>query len=96
MKIDYDRTGNERKELVAKIAELTGEKPVYMRTPTYAYKIDPFEVSRYGVLTWEDWADNIANEIAGQLAEAGFEGKAEGLKENATTADTRDGQAYAL
>lgn len=39
MKIDYDRTGNERKVLVAKIAELTGEKPVYMRTPTYAYKI---------------------------------------------------------
>ena len=88
MKIDYDRTGNERKELVAKIAELTGEKPVYMRTPTYAYKIGPFEVSRYGVLTWEDRADNTANEIAGQLAEAGFEGKAEGLKENATTADT--------
>ncbi len=88
MKIDYDRTGNERKELVAKIAELTGEKPVYMRTPTYAYKIGPFEVSRYGVLTWEDRVDNTANEIAGQLADAGFEGKAEGLKENATTADT--------
>ncbi|MDY6334103.1 MAG: hypothetical protein SPL56_04805, partial [Lachnospiraceae bacterium] len=56
--------------------------------PTYAYKIGPFEVSRYGVLTWEDRVDNTANEIAGQLADAGFEGKAEGLKENATTADT--------
>ena len=88
MKIDYGRTGNERKELVAKIAELTGEKPVYMRTPTYAYKSGPFEVSRHGVLTWEDRADDIAKEVTGQLAEAGFEGKVEGLKENATTAGT--------
>ena len=67
MKIDYDRTGNERKELVAKIAELTGEKPVYMRTPTYAYKIGPFEVSRYGVFSWEDRADNLSDEAYSNL-----------------------------
>ena len=32
----------DRKPLVKAISEFTGEKAVYMRTPTYAYRIDYF------------------------------------------------------
>lgn len=88
MKINYNLSGTERKGLVAKIAEFTGEKPMYMRTPTYAYKIGPFEVSRYGVLTWEDWADDSAKELAARLAEAGFAGESDELAEDAAPAAT--------
>lgn len=88
MRINYSLIGKDRKQLVAKIAELTGEKPIYMKLPTYAYKIGPFEVSKTGVLSCEEWADDTAKEIAGKLAEAGFEGKIEEPEESATTADT--------
>lgn len=36
----------DRKPLVKAISELTGEKAVYMKTPTYAYKIGDYTVTR--------------------------------------------------
>lgn len=90
MRINYNKTGTERKELIEKIAEFTGEKPVYLRMPTYSYQIGPFNLSRYGVLTWEDWADDSAKDLAARLAEAGFEGEAEELAEDAAPAATED------
>ena len=36
----------DRKPLVKAISEFTGAKAVYMRTPTYAYRIDYFTVTR--------------------------------------------------
>lgn len=63
----------DRKPLVKAISEFTGEDAVYMRTPTYAYRIDYFTVTREGNLEFDDRADS--EEIEGLiefLAERGF------------------------
>lgn len=62
-----------RKPLVQAISEFTGTAAVYMRTPTYAYQIDYFTVTREGNLEFDDMADS--EEIEGLiefLAEKGF------------------------
>ena len=63
----------DRKPLVKAISEFTGADAVYMRTPTYAYRIDYFTVTREGNLEFDDIADS--EEIEGLiefLAERGF------------------------
>jgi len=63
----------DRKPLVKAISEFTGADSIYMRTPTYAYRIDYFTVTREGNLEFEDRADS--EEIEGLiefLAERGF------------------------
>lgn len=70
----------DRKPLVKAISEFTGADAVYMRTPTYAYQIDYFTVTREGNLEFDDSADS--EEIEGLLeflAERGF------IAENAAT-----------
>ena len=62
-----------RKPLVQAVSECTGAAAVYMRTPTYAYQIDYFTVTREGNLEFDDMADS--EEIEGLiefLAEKGF------------------------
>ena len=48
----------DRKPLVKAISEFTGADAVYMRTPTYAYQIDYFTVTRDGNLEFDDRADS--------------------------------------
>lgn len=63
----------DRKPLVKAISEFTGADVVYLRTPTYAYRIDYFTVTREGNLEFDDRADS--EEIEGLLeflAERGF------------------------
>ena len=63
----------DRKPLVKAISEFTGADAVYMRTPTYDYRIDYFTVTREGNLEFDDRADS--EEIKGLLeflAERGF------------------------
>lgn len=71
MKIIYNAA--DRKTLVQAISEFTGCKAVYMKTPTYAYRIDYFTVTREGNLEFDDMADSeeIENLIE-VLAEKGF------------------------
>ena len=73
----------ERKSLVKAISEFTGADAVYLRTPTYAYRIDYFTVTREGNLEFDDRADSeeIENLIE-FLAERGF------VAENADTSNT--------
>lgn len=71
-KVNYNVAGKERRELVTKIAEITGEHPVYMGMPSIGFKVGPFEISRLGVLTWEDWADGEAQNLISKLQEAGY------------------------
>lgn len=47
-----------RKPLVQAVSEFTGAAAVYMRTPTYAYQIDYFTVTREGNLEFDDMADS--------------------------------------
>lgn len=62
-----------RKPLVQAVSEFTGAAAAYMKTPTYAYQIDYFTVTREGNLEFDDMADS--EEIEGLiefLAEKGF------------------------
>ena len=63
----------DRKPLVKAISEFTGAKAIYMRTPTYAYRIDYFTVTREGNLEFDDRADSEEIEsLLEFLAERGF------------------------
>ena len=48
----------DRKPLVKAISEFTGADAVYLRTPTYAYRIDYFTVTREGNIEFDDRADS--------------------------------------
>jgi len=50
-KIAYNITGECRKELVATIANYTGEKAIYQNAPSFAYHIGTFAVDKNGTLT---------------------------------------------
>lgn len=63
----------DRKLLVKAISEFTGADAVYLRTPTYAYRIDYFTVTREGNLEFDDRADSEEIErLIEFLAERGF------------------------
>ena len=68
MKANYNVTGNERKVLVAAIAELTGEKPIYKYMPTCAYDIGDITVDKEGGVTCED-ADKLERIIHNLIAD---------------------------
>ena len=50
MEIKYNATGARRKELVKALAVVTNEKPVYLGTPSFGYKVGDIEVTRDGTL----------------------------------------------
>lgn len=63
----------DRKPLVKAISEFTGADEVYMRTPTYAYRIDYFTVTREGNLEFDDRTDSEEIEkLIEFLSERGF------------------------
>lgn len=63
----------DRKPLVKAIGDFTGADAVYMRTPTYAYRIDYFTVTRDGNLEFDDRADSEEIErLLEYLAGRGF------------------------
>ena len=75
MRIEFNKTGSERKELVKAISEITGAEAVYKFMPTCAYEIDYFTVTKDGALEFDDRADSEEIEnILEQLAQRGFEG----------------------
>ena len=50
-----------RKPLVQAISEFVGVKAVYMKTPTYAYKIGHFTSNKGSNLEFEDMSDRQGN-----------------------------------
>lgn len=73
MRIEFNRTGAERKALVKAISEITGAAAVYKYMPTCAYEIDYFTVTKDGALEFDDRADSEEIEtMLEQLAERGF------------------------
>jgi hypothetical protein len=70
MKINYNVTGEQRKELVKAIGVIMQVKPVYMKMPTCAYKIGDITVDKEGTLLCEDEAK--AERIAHDLIADGF------------------------
>lgn len=68
----YYRAEN-RKPLVQAVSEFTGAAAVYLRTPTYAYRIGSYTVTREGNLSFDDSADSGEIEgLAAFLAGKGF------------------------
>lgn len=58
MKIEFNRTGAERKVLVTAIGEILEVKPKYKGMPSAAYEIDYFTVTKDGTLEFDDRADS--------------------------------------
>lgn len=54
MRIEFNRTGTERKELVKAIEKITEEKAKYLGTPSMAYRIGNFIVTKDGAVESED------------------------------------------
>lgn len=73
MEINYAVTGDERKKMVQVISEVTNKTAVYKKTPTYAYEIGDFTVSKEGVLIWaEDTAEDEVLAVTTALRMMGF------------------------
>lgn len=71
MKVIYNLT--DRKPFVKALEEITGAKALYKKTPTYAYEVDYFTVTREGNLTFNDMADSEEIErVLVALAAHGF------------------------
>lgn len=71
MKVTYNITN--RKPFVKALEEITGAKAIYMKTPTYAYTVDYFTVTREGNLTFNDMADSEEIErVLDELDQRGF------------------------
>lgn len=71
MIINYNVSGSDRKQLVAAIAEHTGEKAKYLGAPGFAYQIGGFTVSVDGKVTIED--NSTAAPLIRFLREKGFQ-----------------------
>lgn len=72
MTIKLNGIGQERKELVAAIAEITGEKPKYMGVPSVAYKIGIFIVTKDGNIETEEAEETAIVYLLQELLEKGY------------------------
>lgn len=71
MRIEFHRTGAERKALVTAIGEILEVRPKYKGMPSAAYEIDYFTVTKDGTLEFDDRADseeveNLLEQLAGR------------------------------
>lgn len=71
MQINYNVSGSDRKQLVAAIAQHTGDKPKYLGAPGFAYQVGGFTVSADGKVTIED--NSTAADLIRFLREKGFQ-----------------------
>lgn len=73
MRIEFHRTGAERKALVTAIGEILEVRPQYKGMPSAAYEIDYFTVTKEGTLDFDDQADSEEVEnLLEQLADRGI------------------------
>lgn len=70
MERNYNVSGADRKRLVKTIGDALGIRPKYMGTPSFAFQIGSYEVSKHGVLIFEK-DEQTANVLAAIKA-AGF------------------------
>lgn len=71
MRIEFGRTGAERKEMVMKMGEILGVKPKYMGMPSAAYAVGELTVTKDGAIECEDGTD--IRELMDGLKEQGIE-----------------------
>ena len=92
MKINYNTTGEQRKELVRIISETLGTKAVYAKMPTCNYIIGGITVEKDGGMVWDERIDEATiQQVTEALAAAGFTGS----QEEAEQLDSQEAQAPA-
>ena len=73
MEIKYLIDKNQRKAMAEKIAEILGENMQYLATPTFAYQIGEFTLTKDCILQFDDMTDSKTVEILlEQLDSAGY------------------------
>lgn len=71
--LNYNVTGNDRKRLADKMAEILGCEAKYLGVPTFNYVVDYFTVNKSGTVIFDDRADSEEVEnLIDQLEAAGF------------------------
>ena len=71
--LDYNVSGEKRKQLVRAMSEILGEDAVYQGAPSFAYRVDGYTVSRNGLVTCPDTATREEiTQLVGTLREQGF------------------------
>lgn len=94
MKIDFNRTGGERKALVTAIGEILGVKPEYKGAPTFIYQIGGFEVNKEGALIFDESTEGEkADTLLDSLESRGFTFE---KPENAIPENTSDGDLLVI
>ena len=92
MKINYNTTGEQRKELVRIISETLGTKAVYAKMPTCNYIIGGITVEKDGGMVWDERIDEATlQQVTEALSAAGFTGS----QEEAEQLDSQEAQAPA-
>ena len=89
MIINYNVSGSDRKQLVAAIAQHTGEKAKYLGAPGFAYQVGGFTISVDGKVTIED--NSTAAALIRFLREKGFQAEdplADCIEDDATEEQT--------
>ncbi|MDE6748578.1 MAG: virulence protein [Lachnospiraceae bacterium] len=73
MRIEFNRTGAERKALVQAMGEILEVKPKYLGMPMAAYQVDYFHIDKNGAVEFDDRSDSeeIRN-LLERLAEKGI------------------------
>ena len=98
MRIEFHRTGAERKALVTAIGEILEIRPKYKGMPSAAYEIDYYTVTKDGTLEFDDRADSgevetLLEQLAdrgivaapAEMAQAWLDARAEELSEKSET-----------
>lgn len=82
MKVNYNVTGEDRKQMVAIISREAGIHAVYTKMPECAFVIGNMKVTKEGTLHWDERTDEaLIERITAALAEAGFTAEAEEAEE---------------
>jgi len=73
MEIRFNRTGTERKALVAAVSEIVGCESKYMGAPGFAYSVGQYTIDKEGTLIVSEQADPMMTEaLLTDLALRGF------------------------
>lgn len=83
MRIEFNKTGAERKALVTSIGEILGTKPKYMGMPTAAYDFGGLIIDKNGGAEFEEniFPKDIEN-LLDQLADRGFVAESKEVSED--------------
>lgn len=96
MRIEFNRTGAERKALVTTMGEILEVKPRYLGMPTAAYEVDYFTIDRNGTVEFDDRADSEEIEnLLEALANRGFVAEPQETAEDAPEKETASDTAVA-